>query len=336
MRATALISASAGILLILLLLSAGCGQRPTTGNNGGFQPFWGTKETEATPVPTTPDVGVVVEVPQETVQPTTPPTPRSTEPTYVEVYNKELPFKGNVSVLEYELKNPPLLLDFSMKPIILTGTAVERDPTCSPTDTNLCLRTVTKTYPDPNAWFTATVTDLGTYRIVGKTGYGRDYDVAVNKSLTIKNPGNYRIEMSGNRLSAVVRMRVSTTPPAATTQTTPPPTTTTVITTTAPADQGVKIIGISFPQQSGNDLHIPYAGGRRDDPQLSYITVIIADTMTLNTINSNGDLGTGPGVKPSANTVLTKEGVLTPGYDHIEVIGHFADGSEQRFFDTMV
>ena len=106
-------------------------------------------------------------------------------------------------------------------------------------------------------------------------------------------------------------------------------------TMTASSDQA-KIIGISFPQQVGSDLIISYDGNRRDDPQLSYITVIIKDTMRLNTINANGDLGTGPGVKPRANSVLTQEGVLTAGYDHIEVIGHFTDGTEQGFFDTMI
>ncbi|MDD1653557.1 MAG: hypothetical protein LUQ64_03320 [Methanomicrobiales archaeon] len=335
MRASALISASAGVLLVLLLLSAGCGQRPTTGTDGGMKPFWeSTTAAGGTPESTTAPAGVVVEIPQEVVRTTTPPTPTSTEVTYVEVYNKEYLFRGNTSVLEYALTSPPLLIDVSMKTINLTGTAVERDPTCTPTDTNLCLRTVTKYYPDPNAWFTITVVNKDTNQVAGKTGYGREYDVAMDKRLTIKAPGNYRIEMSGNRLSAVIRMRITIGGPAETTPPTPVPTT---LPTTAAADEGVKIIGLSYPRQSGTDLLIPYEGNRRDDPHLSYITVIIGDTnLRLNTITPNGELGEGTGVKPSPQTVLTKRGVLTPGYDHIEVIGYFDDGTEQRFFDTMV
>lgn len=212
MRASAFISASAGILLVLLLLSSGCGQRPTSGTNNSFQPFW-----EATPDTTvaiagtpTPDVGAVVEIPIVTITITPQPADTSAEVTYVEVYNKELPFKYNSSALEYELKNPPLLIDITIKPIIVSRVTSARDPTCTPTDTNLCLKSVTVTYPDPTAWFTIAVRNLGTNQIVAETGFARDYDVALEKRLTVRGAGNYRIEMSGNRLSAVIRMRVTT------------------------------------------------------------------------------------------------------------------------------
>jgi hypothetical protein len=212
MRASAFISASAGILLVLLLLSSGCGQRPASGSNTSFQPFWTTTVAPAggTPVPTTPDVGVVVEITEIPVKPTTPVPPPTEEVTYVEIYNKELLFKYNTTALEYDLKYPPLIIDFTLKPEIVNRVTVTRDPTCTPTDTNLCLKTVTVTYPDPSAWFTITVKYLGSDQIVAQSGYNREYDVSEEKRLTIRQPGYYHIEMTGSRLSAVVRMRVTT------------------------------------------------------------------------------------------------------------------------------
>jgi hypothetical protein len=69
---------------------------------------------------------------------------------------------------------------------------------------------VTATYPDPNAWFTIKVMNIGTNQVVTQNGFARDYDVSLEKRLTVRAPGLYRIEMTGNRLSAVIRMRVTT------------------------------------------------------------------------------------------------------------------------------
>jgi hypothetical protein len=219
MRASSVLSVAVVVFLVLALLSAGCGQKPTGAKNTSFQPFWDTTPPTqgGTPVPTTPDVGAVVEAtpfPVATV--TSTPTLRSRGPpeysgpnvNYTFIYDKEIPFKYNTTAVIYDLKNPPLIIDFTMKTVNISRVTVARDPTCTPTETDLCLKTVTVTYPDPAAWFTITVRDLGTNQIVAQSGYARDYDVGMDKQLTIRVPGNYHIEMSGTRLSAVVRMKV--------------------------------------------------------------------------------------------------------------------------------
>ncbi|MDD1656270.1 MAG: hypothetical protein LUO87_02715 [Methanomicrobiales archaeon] len=213
MRASAFISASAGILLVLLLLSAGCGQRPTSGSNTstGFQPFWdATTVAGGTPVPTTPDLGTVVEVTFETVTITPEPPATIDQVTYVEVYHKEYAFKGNTTGLEYSLNHPPLLIDVTVKPVNITRTTSVRDVTCQPTEYNLCLKSVKVTYPDPNAWFTIKVKPQGSTQVVAEDGFARDYDVGFEKRLTVRSPGNYFIELSGNQVSVDVQMRVAT------------------------------------------------------------------------------------------------------------------------------
>jgi hypothetical protein len=218
MRVNAALPPAVVLLLVLALLSAGCGQRPAT-QNTSYQPFWQTtpSTTAGTPVPTTPDVGSVVEVtpfPGATVTTTPmttsrrPPDDSGNNVTYVEIYNRELPFKYNVTAVEYQLTKPPLLIDFTVKTVNVTRTGVARDPTCTPTETDLCLKDVTITYPDPAAWFEVTVTDLDTKKIVARNGYARDYDIDMDKQVVVRVPGKYHIEMSGTRLSAVVRMRV--------------------------------------------------------------------------------------------------------------------------------
>ncbi|MBS1194452.1 MAG: uncharacterized protein H6R29_384 [Methanomicrobia archaeon] len=209
MRASAFVSMSAGILLVLLLLSSGCGERPSKGDGGGgFQPFWESTPAPTTQVSPTPDVGSVVEITYEMVTITPQPTP--TEIIYVEVLNKEYLFKANTTALEYQAEHAPLLIDVTLKPNIVSRGTVERDPTCTPTEFNTCLRAVTATYPDPTAWFSLKVINTGTGQIVAQDGYGREYDVSEQMHITAKSPGMYRIEMTGNRLSAVVRLRVAT------------------------------------------------------------------------------------------------------------------------------
>ncbi|MDD1638944.1 MAG: hypothetical protein LUO99_01465 [Methanomicrobiales archaeon] len=209
MRTSAFISVSAGILLVLLLLSSGCGERPSKGDGGGgFQPFWESTPAPTTQVSPTPDVGSVVEITYEMVTITPQPTP--TEIIYVEVLNKEYLFKANTTALEYQAEHAPLLIDVTLKPNIVSRGTVERDPTCTPTEFITCLRPVTATYPDPTAWFSLKVINTGTGQIVAQDGYGREYDVSEQMHITAKSPGMYRIEMTGNRLSAVVRLRVAT------------------------------------------------------------------------------------------------------------------------------
>jgi hypothetical protein len=153
-------------------------------------------------------VGSVVEITYEMV--TITPQPTATEVVYVEVLNKEYLFRANTTALEYQAEHAPLFIDVTLKPNIVTRGTVERDPTCTPTEFNTCLRAVTATYPDPTAWFTLKVINLNTGQLMAQDGYGREYDVSEEIRLSMKAPGLYRIEMTGNRLSAVVRLRVAT------------------------------------------------------------------------------------------------------------------------------
>ena len=211
------------ILLILLILSAGCGQRVPTRNSTTKNP-WGnatvtpkkTGGSVQTPVPTTTSpvqqaTLIVTETPVTTPGSTyrsPPPISNATENMTV-VDEKKLVFVYNKTAFNYELENPPLLIYYTLTVPNITRTGVEKDPTKLPTETDPNpTRLVTKEYPDPAAWFEVSVMDLKTKRVIAKDGYGRTYDVKPSKQVWIRYPGNYYIEFAGNRLTANVKFWV--------------------------------------------------------------------------------------------------------------------------------
>jgi hypothetical protein len=206
------------ILLILLVLTAGCGQRvptrnTTTKNPWSVTPTSGKGGSNGTPVvPTT--TGPLIQatlIPEKTVTESPVPTIRSPPPIANATANltlideKDMAFSYNKTAFNYDLQNPPLLIKYTLTVPNITRTGVEKDPTKAPTaDDPNPTREVTYTYPDPAAWFQVSVMDLGTKKVIIKDGYGGQYDVSFNKSIWVRYPGKYYIEFSGQRLSAHV------------------------------------------------------------------------------------------------------------------------------------
>ena len=202
------------ILLIVLVLFAGCGQRVPTRNSTSKNP-WGN----ATP---TPNQGSAVATPvvptttspfqQVTVYPTgkvTPvPTNRNPPPIANATANltlldeKNMVFIYNRTAFTYNLETPPLLIDYTLTVPNITKTRVVTDPVSGDDET------VTITYPDPAASFEVTVRDVNTKRVLVQNGYGGNYDVAFSKQIWVRYPGNYYIEFFGTRLTADIKFWV--------------------------------------------------------------------------------------------------------------------------------
>jgi hypothetical protein len=199
------------ILLILLILSAGCGQRVPTRNTTPKNP-WGnttprgtggsTVQTPVVPTTTSPFVQVTV-IPQTTMTGTppriTPPQVANSTATLTLIDEKTMVFSYNKTAFNFELQNPPLLIEYTLTVPNITKTRVETDPVSGGD------RTVSVTYPDPVAWFQVSVMDMGTKRVIVRDGYGGQYDVSYSKKVWVRYPGNYYIEFSGQRLSAYVK-----------------------------------------------------------------------------------------------------------------------------------
>jgi len=202
------------ILLIVLVLLAGCGQRVPTRNSTSKNP-WGN----ATPTPNQGSAVQTAIVPtttspfqQVTLYPTgkTTPVPTNRNPPPVAnatanltlLDEKNMVFIYNRTAFTYDLENPPLLIDYTLTVPNITKTRVVTDPVSGDDET------VTITYPDPAAAFEVTVRDLKTKRVLLQNGYGGNYDVAYSKQLWVRYPGNYYIELFGTRLTADIKFWV--------------------------------------------------------------------------------------------------------------------------------
>jgi hypothetical protein len=205
------------ILLMLLIILAGCGQRVPTRNATSKNPWGNTTPTPGgsggsgqTPVvPTTPSPFIQATlIPMGTNTPSPFPTYRNPPPVanitanLTVIDEKTLPFVYNRTAFTYTLEDPPLLIDYTLTVPNITRTRSIKDPV-SGSDT-----TVSITYPDPIAVFEVTVTDLETRKVIARDGYGGQYDVGYSKQVWVRYPGSYYIEFSGNRLSADVKFLV--------------------------------------------------------------------------------------------------------------------------------
>jgi hypothetical protein len=199
------------ILLVAMILLAGCGQRVPPRNSSSKNP-WNQTTPKVTPVgskitPTPTSTSPFIQAtitPVESVTGTTPAAYRTEPPTPNATANltvldrKKLPFSYNKTAYTYTLDNPPLLIDYTLTVPNITKTRVVTDPVTGGD------KTVSITYPDPNAWVELTVKDLETNRIIVRSGYGGQYDVSYSKKVWIRYPGDYYLEFSGNLVFADV------------------------------------------------------------------------------------------------------------------------------------
>jgi hypothetical protein len=190
----------AGIVVILLVIAAG-------GYFVGLpylQKAGAGKTT--TPQPT------IVQVTQ-TLPPTMPeytqaPTPIPTkvirklegryEESYDEIYtlNQFFAFGQKVD-FDYDLTVPPLYVKYNLTPKLIT-----REKTI-----NIGLsteQTINVTYANPNAWFEIKVLDANNGAVIDDQGYGKDFPDVTKSEFMVRNPGKYRIEFSGNDVTAEI------------------------------------------------------------------------------------------------------------------------------------
>lgn len=156
--------------------------------------------------------------PEETTIPTTLPTPEIPEtPTppvtlrdarfeedYESIYtlNQKFAFGQKVN-FDHALTRPPLYVKFTLTPTLITRHRLVAIGT-----NNEHYENTTET--SPQAWFEVKVLDAATGSVIDKQGYGNDYSDMVKQDFMVRQPGNYRIEMSGHDVNADVQMLIGT------------------------------------------------------------------------------------------------------------------------------
>ncbi|MEI7433047.1 MAG: hypothetical protein WCJ93_02210 [Methanomicrobiales archaeon] len=138
---------------------------------------------------------------------------------YQDIYNNELSLKDYTVAYAYDLKNPPLIIDFNVKPKMddLTIWSESRSGSLSGATTGSgggfvdpkradVYTQVTQLSPD--AWFEIKVLDKTTGNVVLDEGFGRTFGGELKKTVSVRSFGNYQIEMSGNKVNVSVRMYI--------------------------------------------------------------------------------------------------------------------------------
>jgi len=172
--------------------------------------------TTSTPIPD--DTRYLTQVPTYASESDTGPTYRNlsylAEPTpvmtaYQEIYHNELSLKDYSVAYAYELKNPPLTINFDIKPRIDSRTIWYESKTGS-YDSNGNRADVFVTLPQisPDAWFEVKVRDKATGNIVLDDGFGKTFGGGTQRTVSVRSYGNYQIDMSGDQVNVTVRMYI--------------------------------------------------------------------------------------------------------------------------------
>jgi len=125
---------------------------------------------------------------------------------YVVIYStRNQPFAFNKTAVSFDLKNPPMLIDFQ-----LTNTNITRNISG---DSRVLTNEWTfdnTVYYDPNAYFEVTVRQKATGNIVLQDGFGqsKQYGTENPRHLKVYSAGNYLIEFGGNKVRADINMSV--------------------------------------------------------------------------------------------------------------------------------
>jgi hypothetical protein len=124
---------------------------------------------------------------------------------YEEVYTHNQFFAfGQKETFPYDLTTPPLYIKYNLTPHLITREKVINIGLSSE-------RTINVTYPNPNAWFAIKVLDANNGAVIDEEGYGKDYPDVPKGEFMVRNPGNYRIEFSGNDVTAEISVLKGTT-----------------------------------------------------------------------------------------------------------------------------
>jgi len=209
-----------GIVLLFSVSISGCIAPPAEKPGipaGTYEPDQPVSAQSTTPTPIT--GFVTIETPYVTLEPVSAPdanpatyhtlSPITPVPEdYVVIYSiTNQPFAYNKSAVSFDLKNPPMLIDFDVLAGNITGERTYTGRSGTDSGKDLLVKT---DYLDPGAWFEITVREKSSGIIVLQDGFGqaRQYGSEHPRHLKIMSPGNYLIEFGGNKLTANLNLSV--------------------------------------------------------------------------------------------------------------------------------
>jgi hypothetical protein len=118
---------------------------------------------------------------------------------------KDQPFSYNKSAVSFNLKNPPMLIDFDLSVAMVTRNIEGKSRVLSNQWTSMSVENY-----DPYAFFEVTVREKSTGKIVLQDGFGqsKQYGTEIPRHLKLLRGGEYLIEFDGNDVLASINLSV--------------------------------------------------------------------------------------------------------------------------------
>lgn len=189
-------------LIICFALSAGCAKLPeekgstsefvssgsdTASSDAGADGEGVVQVTISTPIPTETE---------EKPEFSTPPDEDS-GPEYSVIYSKEDELWYTIIPFDFELKQPPMVFEYELEIPTLTDEKTGTSKTGGKEEYS-----VSRTIPNPSAWYTISVYDSETSELIDSKELNSFADIKESGSFKIYRAGKLHVEISGNLLTA--------------------------------------------------------------------------------------------------------------------------------------
>lgn len=116
--------------------------------------------------------------------------------TYAQVYATNHAFAGGQrEVFTQNLVSPPLYIKYNITPVINSREKVDEYGNM-----------INTSYIEQNSWFKVSVYDASTGQLAEEQGFNKGYSTDTRQEFMVRTPGIYRVEMSGNDVTADVRI----------------------------------------------------------------------------------------------------------------------------------
>jgi hypothetical protein len=197
------------IAIILVVCASGCVAPPkdnkTSSQTGNFfNPDQVT--TEVTPTPgyvteVTPFVTETTMSGYRTVLPTT----QVLQDRYCRIYSTTNTYAYNKTAIVFDLRNPPMYINYTVKPSNITYTKVITSKITGEGD-----KVVTTDTYSPVSWFEISVRNKSTGEIYLQDGFGsgKGYPEYLNRTLKVMKRDDMQIEFGGNNITATAMVWV--------------------------------------------------------------------------------------------------------------------------------
>jgi len=119
------------------------------------------------------------------------------------IYNKTQTFLYNGTAFTFNLKNPPMYINYTVIPTNITVTKVATSQYGSKEDVTYQFSTY-----DPQSYFEITVRNKTSGKIYLQDGFGPDYTTYLTRTLKVLNNDDMLIELKGNKITATVNFWV--------------------------------------------------------------------------------------------------------------------------------